>query len=96
MENKILLCPHNYCYSLPKISLLDNCSSMLITCNEHKGSNKHICEISDYFSREKLLLCTNCSKAINENQFFFFVINVIIYCVTNAIIKYILIIRIPF
>ena len=72
MENKILLCPHNYCYSLPKISLLDNCSSMLITCNEHKGSNKHICEISDYFSREKLLLCTNCSKAINENQFFFF------------------------
>jgi len=72
MENKILLCPHNFCYSLPKISLLDNCSSMLIQCNEHKGSNNRTCEISDYFSKEKVLLCTKCYKPINENQFFFF------------------------
>jgi len=72
MENKILLCPHNSCYSLPKISLLDNCSKMLITCNEHRGSYNRICEIYDYFSKEKKLLCTICSKHINENQFFFF------------------------
>ena len=72
MENKILLCPHNSCYSLPKISLSNNCNSMLITCNEHKGSNNRECEISDYLSKIENLLCTNCSNPINVNQYFFF------------------------
>ena len=72
MENKILLCPHNSCYSLPKISLSDDCNSMLITCNEHKGSNNRVCEISDYLSKVGNLLCTKCFNPINENQFFFF------------------------
>ena len=75
MENKnITLCPHNSCYSLPKITLLDNCSNMLITCNEHKGSNNRTCEISEYLSKSNILICSNpnCSKSINENQFFFF------------------------
>ena len=71
MENQILLCPHNACYSLPKISILNNCSSISITCNEHKGSNNRICEISDYLSKGKKLFCLKCHKSINENQFLF-------------------------
>jgi len=72
MENKILLCLHKSCYSIPKISLIDNCSSMLITCNLHKGSNNHICDISEYLSKINILICSKCSNPINENQYFFF------------------------
>ncbi len=65
MENKILLCPHKSCYSIPKISLIDNCSSMLITCNLHKGSNNHTCDISEYLSKINILICSKCSNPIN-------------------------------
>jgi len=75
MENilPLTLCPHLSCYSLPKINLLDNCRDMLITCNEHKGSNNRKCEISEYLSNNALICSNpNCSKSIDENQFFFF------------------------
>ena len=78
MENlstHLSLCPHQNCFSIPRINLINN-SKINITCNEHSGTNNHNFEISRYLSLNNnitsKLICSLCYNNLKENEDFLF------------------------
>ena len=81
MKANLTLCPYKNenntnCITIPRIQLRES-GSAKITCTIHKKSHSHNFEISNYLLKNgdtisQRFFCSNCTKQLRENHFFFY------------------------